>query len=352
MKVSQLCFFFVAFLPTVKIFAMPSTLSRLCGRHLIACYLLCFALDFLLLQIILITAKGKSAIPKLLKNKLTLIPQKVILFLYAIYFLLKGIFFSAEQKSYIELSLYQTPTGLLTFLPFLIIAVYLSVKSFRTIGRVADITAIWVIIAVLILVAISLKSGDYKAFLPLVIDNPNGFYRAFKACLVWGGDCLYLLFMMKGFNYQKGTRLKLSIAYLIGGLLTTAVMVVFYAIFTYLAPQKSFAFTEMPVYSVYISNSARFDYIAIFVILFASIIGAVLPFYFSAYALNGVFNFKHKLIPAVIPPLIAFIVFAIFQNKLSPLLSFILKIFPYFALILGYLLPFLSPLLRKVSYDL
>lgn len=352
MKLKQLCFFFVAFMPVTKIFSMPSTLAKYSANDMILCYLISFIFDFLILQILLCTAKKQTGLPELLKNTVTNIPMRIIMFLYFLFYLIKGVFFSAEQWFYIELSLYQTQVRLLTFMPFLLFAVYLSLKKPRVLGRLAELTAAATLLSLIALTVISAFSGDYKTLLPIGYTPIKKIIKSVAVSLVWGGDSAYLLFLLKDFKWEKRARLKLSLSYLVGGAATLAMYIIYYAVFNTLSPEKNFALTQIADYSILITNSARFDFIAIFLLMFVSVIACSLPFYFSAFSLNACFSFPKKLISAVIPPLITCILFIVLKNKIDKLFDFIFTVFPYMALIFNYFIPALSPFMRRNKNDL
>lgn len=346
MKTRQICFFFISFMPVLKVFAMPSALVRNCGRDLLFVYALSFSLDFLVLQAILFTAKRKKDLYDQLLPNVKTAPTKIIYLLYALFFIIKCLYYASEQRVYIELSLYQTETHLLTFLPFFLFGFYVSTKRIKAIARLSDVTAVLSALSVIILILLSFSSGNYLTFMPLLRTGTKPFFKGLSASLLWGGDAVYLLFVSKDLTFEKTARLKINLSYLFSGILVMLFLAVFYAIFGDLGQEKIFAFAEISAYSVFLSNTARFDYFAIFLLLASSVVASTLPLLFATVCLKRVFTFKRDFIVALIPVSIVFVFITVFNDKSHVLLDTVYLFFPFVAIAFNYLLPTLSVFLK------
>ncbi len=342
MNTRQICFFFIAFMPVLKIFAMPSALVRNADNDLLFVYALSFLLDFAVLQIVLFSVTDKKDLYSKLLFHVKSVPAKTVYLLYAAFFVIKCMFYASEQRVYIELSLYQTETHLLTFIPFFLFGFYIATKRIKAIARLSDVTAILSALSIITLIVLSFSSGDYLSFSPVLNVNAKKLFKSFAATLIWGGDAVYLLFMANELTFEKHARLKISLAYLSSGVAVLLFLAVFYAIFGNVGKEKSFAFAEISAYSVFLSNTARFDYFAIFFMLMTSVVAATLPLFFSTLCLKKAFDFKHGIIPALIPVSVIFVFIAVSDDKSNALLNSMYGFFPILAAIFNFLLPTLS----------
>jgi hypothetical protein len=124
-------------------------------------------------------------------------------------------------------------------------------------------------------------------------------------------------------------------------------MVDFYGIFTSIAFRQRFALTEVAKYTSVISNTGRFDYISIMMILGAGLISTSLPLFFSSKILNYVFNFKKCFIAPLITTLITFILIVFFGQYYYSFEKISTSCFMVFYLVFNLLLPVAVVILTK-----
>ena len=93
-----------------------------------------------------------------------------------------------------------------------------------------------------------------------------------------------------------------------------AIFIDFYGIFSSIAFRQRFALTEIAKYSSVISNTGRFDYLSIMMILGASLISCSVPIFFASKLLNYVFSFKKTFIAPIITVGIELLIILVFSK--------------------------------------
>lgn len=337
LKTRQVALFFIAFTPLIKLFTMPSLIAGLSNNDGWISIAINLIVEFFCLSLILVANKNYDGdLYTFLSQSFNKTVAKVIFVLYAVYFLSKSILPICEQKDYIELTLYQTSSNPLSFLPFLIISFYLSIKKLRVIGRVSDVLFLTTLVGYFVLIGLSVTNADYASILPIGVNGTKNVFKASISSFTWFGDAVYLLFFTGKFNMKKGDGKKIILAYLLSSILVLFFYILFYGTFTSIAFRQRFALTEISKYSSVINSVGRFDYIAIFCILISSVFSTAIPLYFSVKCLFTAFPIKNKWIYSIIIHALIFILITFFREyfftmeKLSEyVFSFIYPIFSY-----------------------
>ena len=301
LKTRQICFFFLAFTVVNKLFTLPSLTSSLAKEDLWISSLINLTLDFLTIFALIIVCKRQNlSFLELLEKNFGKMGAKIVIFLYALYFLLKAYMPINEQKSFVELALYINLTTDIYFLPFFALAFFLALKPLKTIGRISDIVWLFTVIGLTLLITLSISNTDFYAVLPI---GASGVKKIFSASYVganWYGEGAYFLFFIGNFKFGKKDGAKILSCYAVGVFIVTAFMIIFYGVFTSIAFRQSFALTEIAKYTTVINNIGRFDYVGILMLLFSNVFALSIPVFFSAKCLDYVFNFNKKWIAPLI----------------------------------------------------
>ena len=348
LKTRQICFLFIALMPVTKLFSLPSLLAKTAGEDMWICALLNLLIDlFTIFFISVICSKTQKTFFELLQDGFGNVGSKIVLGFYALYFLLKCFMPIQEQEEFVKLSLYiNIPTDLF-FLPFYLVSFMLCLKPLRIFGRVADIVWLPSVVGYLLLIFLSISNVDWTALLPIGAQGIQkvglGSFKSFN----WWGDCVYLLFFVGNFKHSKKSLQKITISYLIGGVMVILAMMFFWGTFTSIAHRQRFALTELSKYTTVINNVGRFDYVGILFILFSCLFSLSLPIYFASLILNHIFNAKIKWIcPLVVVVSLAVLMLTFNQRNISLSHFFESVISPFF-FIMSNLLPPLTLLLTK-----
>jgi hypothetical protein len=272
---------------------------------------------------------------------------KVFIFLYLIYFLVKGFLPISEQKTYVEVTLYETVPNFLYFTPFLIVAFYLAIKHIRILGRCADIMWLFTAIGYILLFSLSISNADLTAVYPLGAGGIKKILQGSYAGLNWYGDCVYFAFFLGRFKFDRKKGYKIPLSFILSCFMTLVFIVVFYCIFTSIAFRQRFALTETSKYTSVINSIGRFDYVGIIFLLTTSVISLALPIYFATDICVYLFKLKARILPALIIALAYFFALRFLSEYYRSIEKFIITYGGFAFLILGNVLPALTMFLKK-----
>ena len=325
LKLRQICFFYIALSPVIKFFSMPSVVAEKCGRDILFSVAANLLIDFaLILALILLIGREETDFFTAVKTRVGGWAEKFLLAVFLVYFILKSILPVNEQKDYVELTLYMTAPSPWTFLPVFGFIFYLCLKKLRVIGRISDAVVSVAVVGYLLLFTLSLSGVDAEAFLPVGVSGIGKIKDGAIFSRCWFGDSAFFLFFIGGYKKERAETLKLLLSFGICALITLAFTFVFYGSFSSVAFRQKFALTEIARYSTVINNLERFDFLAVFALLFAYILSVALPFYFATETAERLFGIK-RWAAALIAVLPAFILLAFLGEYFAGTETFILQ---------------------------
>ncbi len=354
LSVRQICFIYLAFTAVTKIGMLPAILANYVGEALWQAVLLNFVLDFCILLIFLHLSKKhpNQTLYEIIKNGTREWLAKITLFLFGVFFFLKTALPLFEQKLYIENTLYEILPNPIIFYPFFIVSTYASLKGLKTFARCADIS-LWITSAGLILALyLSISSFNAENLLPLFQKPLNSIVNASFRTLLWHADSLYFLMFLGHFDEQKHQSRNIILSFVGIALFTTFFIAVFYGIYGEISASQPFALPSMMIFSVLVNNIGRFDFIAIFLLLFSTIYAIILPIFLSTKCFTQVFNLKKATIPAVTLNAVMILNIIIFGNKFFKILSLAQNYITLFIIFMAILVPILLLFIPKRRLDL
>ncbi len=346
LKTRQVCFFLIAFLPITKFFSLPSLISKSAGHDMWISVFISLLLDFLTLIPIVFACKiTRKSLFEILEETFSKTGAKAVAILYIIYFIAKAILPLNEQKDYVDFTLYTLKPSILYFLPIFILAFYICFKKLRFLGRIADIVWIVTLNGFITLIALSITNADFSAILPIGVHKVSDILSASFHSLSWFGDAVFIMFFIGQFKFEKHSTLNIFLSFLVGAIMVLVFMIIFYAIFSYIAFRQRFALTEISKYTTVISNLGRIDYLGIVMILFSNIFAICLPIYFVSKLLDYVFEFRKIWIAPMISVAIQLFITVFLNQYIYGFEKFITSYFGYYFLLVGNLLPIIFSIL-------
>ncbi|MBR1891157.1 MAG: GerAB/ArcD/ProY family transporter [Clostridia bacterium] len=301
-KVRQICFIYLAFTPVIKLLTMPSYIAEVSFEGLLLSFLIGCAVDALLLIIILNLSSGQrnATLYNDFNKNYGSIPTKIIFLILTVYYIARSVYPIFEHKLYVETTLYEMMPERITFYVFFIFSTFLSLKGLKILGRSADI-AVWLtLVGLALALSLSVGSADYSNLLPLIPRDLAPVLKGAFRSGVWGFDSLYMPLMLGHFRAEKAYKTKITLSFIGGNLLVALVIATFYGIYGAVASGQNFALADMSVFSVIVTNIGRFDFVSVFLLLFAQIFAIAMPLQFATKSLERVLQTKNSTIPAVI----------------------------------------------------
>lgn len=293
--IRQICLFFIAFLPVTKLFTLPSALTENAGRDMWISAAIRLTVDFSVATFLALALNATDTdFFGLCQRFFGKAGSKTIFAIYLISLMLRSVLPIAEQRDYVNLTLYVTRPDLWVFIPFFIIAFYLCTKKLRVVGRCAEVFFITTLTGLTFITALSIKNLDLGALLPMGRSGAKPIFTGAYRASPWFGDCMYLLFFLGNCKKEKKQTLKILLSYAAAGIAVLVFVIVFYGTFSAIAFRQRFALTEMSKYADVINNVGRFDYMGIFMILASGTIAAILPLFFATRVAEKLFGINKR----------------------------------------------------------
>ena len=122
----QLCFIIITTASVSKLFFLPGLIAGIAEEGLVLSAIINYIIDFMLLAIILKVYKNEEnfSFYDMLETTYGKLVSKVIITLYALFFVFKVFVPMIEEKNSIELTFYETQPNVLTYIPVFAITFY------------------------------------------------------------------------------------------------------------------------------------------------------------------------------------------------------------------------------------
>lgn len=340
-KLRQICFIFLAFMPATKIALLPSVLAGFADEKLWVSALIGFLFDIAVLLIAMRICKkhDNCTVYYLLESHFSPALAKAVYFGYGVYFILKALVPLLEQQDYIQNTLYEITPSIFVFLPFFFLSFYQSLKGLKILGRAADACIYLTALGLMLTFFLSVPTADFTNMLPIIQKTTyKPVIGAFKS-VIWFSDSVYILLFLGHFKTEKRQTLKVTLSYGTASLAVIIFMVIFYSAFSSVADTRFFATSELTIYSLKLTNSARIDYLAVFLLMFSQVFAITLPIYLSTKCFERAFGLKKALIPAITINACLAVFTVVFRGKLFTVLKVFSDYLSYVFIFFGYVLP-------------
>ena len=346
----QLYFFLAAIAPVGKIILLPTNLVYYAKNDLLFPAAMNFLLQAAVVFLVLLLAKNNKPFYELVADKLGHIAAKIILCVFALFFLFAAVLPLVEQKLFVQSVFYDTLPSIVSFSSFFLLSAYLCAKPLSSFGRTWDILAPLAIAAFAGILLFSLRATDFGALAPALQSGGKGIFQGFAYSMSWFFDSAILLSFLGKIDYKKGLPWKGLLSYLAGACGVLLFLAIFYGVFQDIAVNQQFSFTKITRYFSGIETLGRVDYLFIFALALVMAFYAILPLQAGIDFINQAFGSPGKrFLPEILSVVINAAMLALTilldyrYNSLNETVCVkLFWIFPVFAL----LLPALALLLK------
>lgn len=279
MKISvrQICFILIFYTAASKLLLYPTMLSGYSGRDLLFSALINFLIQGTVVwAVAYLSSKTQKTLFELIKDTLGEVTARIIYGLFAAFFILCTILPLFEQKQYVHAIFYDTVPTILIFLPIFIFTVYAGSKSFKNIGRCADVCMPIFAICIAFIFFMSLSEVDFSNLLPILKTPLSAVLGGSLKTAFSFLESAYLLMFLGHFRYKNGDAAKITLSYALGAIIILLFLAVFYGIYGELTSSRQFAISKTSLYFSAIDIIGRIDLYALYalevVMLFALVI--------------------------------------------------------------------------------
>lgn len=279
MKISvrQICFILIFYTAASKLLLYPTMLSGYSGRDLLFSALINFLIQGTVIwAVAYLSSKTQKTLFEMIKDTVGEVAARIIYGLFALFFIACTILPLFEQKLYVHAIFYDTVPTILIFLPIFIFTVYAGSKSFKNIGRCADVCMPVFAICIVFIFFMSFSEVDFSNLLPVLkTPLPAVFGGSLKTALSFL-EPAYLLMFLGHFKYKKGDAAKITLSYALGAIIILLFLAVFYGIYGELTSSRQFAISKTSLYFSAMDIVGRIDLYALYalevVMLFALVL--------------------------------------------------------------------------------
>ncbi len=346
----QLGFLFFVILPAAKLLLLPSLLAFHAERNAALSMLVGGLADLLVLFLVCLAIRiaPEANLGDLLQTVFGKVGARIFLGLYCLYFLLKAYPVIFEQKSMLNQTLYHQLPFLPTFIPYFIVLIYTACKGARVLGRNADLYWFFVACAFGLLLVLSIESADFSNLLPVLYDGPGPVLKGIWANLTWFGDFAALLAFLGKIRFAPQDKKKIW-PILTGGAAAVGTAVLFMvltvAVFGPTVVKQAFALTRISKYSAFLSNSGRFDWLAIILLMIGIFLNSSVMLYAAAESLRQIYGGKSSLLPTLICGAALFALLVVIGDNFTNAYEIYSRFLTPAAAVLQIALPACTPLL-------
>lgn len=348
LTVRQICFILFAYNAVLKLIEYPAVASVASGADIVFPALFDFALNTIVIwSVAYMCSRTDKTFFELLCNTFGKVFARIVMGLFALYFLLSAIIPMNEQQLLIHSAFYDTVPSIYVFLPFFFFSVYAGAKGFANAGRCADICLPIFAVAISAMLVMSVGQGDYSNLLPILKQPFSKIAGSSLSALFRFSEGALLLMFMGHFKYKKGDATRLTLSYVAGGVVVIAFLAIFYAVYGAMAPSRPFLFNDISVFFPAIQYVGRVDLVLFYALDTVILFAIILYIQLSVYCLTKCFNWdKRSLLSLAVNAVLVLVTF-LANNNFSALQTVAGKWFWLPTVIFAYAIPLCGWALKR-----
>lgn len=285
-KISQLALILLIVIPGGKYLSLPSYMYGICGRDSWISFLLLFALDFIcflfMLWAVNLNAKGLS-LNDILSQTLSPVGAKVVLAVFAVFCLLRVTVLLLGCVDLFTSTFVINTNWLAYILPIVLLVAVSLGKGVRNVARLTELLFIFIMLALLSIIFLSIGSADFSNLKPFLDDGFKPVWEGSLNGTFWFADSIFILFFMDKTDMpKKKENGMLCLMLFLGILFTMALLILFIALFGNAAEINGTAITKVSQFNISNNSYGRLDWLSISMWL-CSIFIKIIIFSFCAY---------------------------------------------------------------------
>ena len=302
----QLVVLIVMMILGAKFLLLPSVLAQFAGRDAWIAAAVLFVSDFICLLAILrafAVNKNEMSFTDVLSKTLTGVVAKIILLLYALFFVYRSIFSYLSVYGLLT-TMFSTVTNWPGFvIPVLFVVGYNVFKGIKNIARLTEAMIFFFVIAALLIIVLS--ATGVHSLAPLLADGLAPVGSAMQKGAFWFSDCVFLVFLLAKFKpslkeddaktRKKGEKalfLSASAGFWFAAICTVAFVAVFISLYGNLAQYGENAIAKVSGFGSGLSSESRLDWLLVMLWLSAVVIKTMVFLYCACAAVRAVIGVR------------------------------------------------------------
>ncbi len=339
----------LAFLfPLSRMILFPASLAYSVGTGGIAVVFLCMAMELIVcVSVISLWKNTNRSYFQQVTEIFGTVVGKVIALLYVLLFFIKLLLILSSQKLMMFNVLYENVSQYILFLPVLALLFYAGSKNVSSVARVFELTAWFVVVAFLGIIAFSAPAVNIYNILPIFSVGGGEIVKTACDFPLYFGDFTFFLLFFSVTRKDFKSEWKMLFAWLINFAVTASFILVFFGVFGKLSAGGTYAISNLSKYSVAFSQIGRYDFLFILVVGFGFVVLALA--FFHALLYGGEFvGGKRWVWSGVFATVLLFAV-KIASENFETVMKFCMQYFSILAILLQFVLPILVAIIAKIQ---
>ena len=315
----QLMIFYCIYSFAIKFLMLPQLLSERAGADAWISAAVGTVLELVMLFIVLqvLSMQRDTDIYSGLRKNVRPAGAKVVMGFILALFLLQIFILTRQAYSLLNDNLFDNLSPRLFAIPMLVLAVFFCFMHPKAFFRGGEIFYVFIIIGVALSVFPALGQIQPAEVLPVGANGASSIFGGAFRNLIYFESAAFLVMFAGDVEITKHFRKKfITLAGVIGGLFVFFVFM-FYALFGPLAPTKSLAIANFTLYSSYLTQGGRLDWVLICIWLLLLILRFCVTFYCAFACVRYITGVKNRagVIAAALAVFIYTISITVFKSQ-------------------------------------
>jgi len=288
----------LVFLVMISVFALKlqglfALIADGVGRDGWIFLLIYFGLDIIMLLLVIRIIKmfPNMSFYEFLSGCVGKVIAKILIFIYAVFFLLKIIIpYKGVNDLFDNVLFDELPWSIFSIL-FLIVLYFVASRGVNSIARMSEILFWIIIVGVLGCLFISIGATKFYRLLPIMENGFNGFIDTGRRYNLWFGDFL-ILFMFMGRLDNDIKYRWVVMGYAISAFIVVVLFCEFYSIYENMAIYENQGLVDVTQFALIGLDIGRIDRILVLFGFFATLITPALCVFIVAECLSNGFNIR------------------------------------------------------------
>ncbi len=336
---SRQMFLLLSFLfPLSRMILFPAALAFSAGTGGIAVVAICMALELIVcVCVISLWKRTQLSYFDLIAKLSCTTASKIVAALYVILFLSKLILMLSSQKLMMFNVLYENVSQYILFLPVVVLLGYAGSKNSNSVARVFEISAWFVVVAFLGIMALSAPAVKLENFFPIFSGGVSPILKSAFSFPLYFGDFTFFAIFYSSVRVDFHRPSRMVFAWVINFAITICFILVFFGVFGKLAAGGTYAISNLSKYAVAFSQIGRYDFLFILVVGFGFVVLALALFH--ALLASAEFICGKRQIFAAGFAAALFVTVKFTSENFEVVMNFFLKYFSPFAITLQFVFP-------------
>lgn len=264
---NQACLIACLFILALKFSALPAIMFTFSGNDSYVACTIALVIDFIgtIILVAILTRLPNITFFELIKSTLGKVVEKIVSVVLLAYFLIKCVLTLQELHDYFVTTLYEDLKPLLFFIVVILFLFYVTMKDYRTMGRVLQIVFWPLIVCIFFTLVFPLGDIQLDRLLPVFEQGMYPIMQAIFRPMFAFGDFIIILLLMGRIDIKKGFKKSFLRCFILSFLFVSLIFIIFVGSFGNFAMNQTLALGELPLHSTTPSTIGKLEWLIVIV---------------------------------------------------------------------------------------